>query len=84
MENQYNFCFEFDKVCISFDCVKGLAYVLWESMAEGANEVNEDHTNASYLLYTQLEECVKNLRNVQKKLMNCTEKQLISKTLKQG
>ncbi len=67
MENQYNFCFEFDKVCISFDCVKGLAYMLWESMAEGANEVNEDHTNASYLLYTQLEECVKNLRNVQKK-----------------
>lgn len=67
MENQYNFCFDFDDVCISLDCIKGLAYVLWESMTKGTNAVNVDHTNAAYLLYTQLEESVKNLRNVQKK-----------------
>ncbi len=47
------------------DCVKGLAYVLWESMAERISEIGEDYKSASLLMYRQLEECSKELREIQ-------------------
>ena len=42
-------------IALKLNCIEGLSYVLWASMAEGTSEAAEEHTNAAYLLYTQLE-----------------------------
>lgn len=54
MEKLKNAITDLDMFLVKIDCIAGLSHVLWESMAEGSSAVDEDYTNATFLLNEEI------------------------------
>ena len=54
MEKLKNAITDLDMFLVKIDCIAGLSHVLWESMAEGSSAVDEDYTNAAFLLNEEI------------------------------